>query len=332
MLRISAMAGASLDAGGRVAASAPRHKLAGRHAPRHQPPMTAEAALLRRVSIVTVTHDSAGVLPGFLAACPPGCPVIVVDNASRDGGAALAEASGARVIRSAANLGFGAGSNRGLAQVGTEFALLANPDARLSATAVLALLRAAEAFPEAAILAPLIRDADGAPVRSWDAGQLRRRRLARRRAAEPWPEGPLCAEHVSGACMLLRPAEGLRFDEGFFLYYEDDDLCAEARRRGRAVVLVPDAGVRHAGGASSAPSAALSAFKARHMAWSRLRFLAKHAGAAAARREAWRRLAHHAGKALGHALSLRAPRLRADLAGFSGTLAWLRDGSHAPRR
>ena len=294
--------------------------------------MTAEAEALRRVSIVTVTHDSAGVLPGFLDACPAGVAVIVVDNASRDGGADLAGAAGARVLRSGRNLGFGAGCNLGLAAATTEFALLANPDARLSAAAIAALVAAADAFPEAAILAPLIRNAAGAPVRSWDAGQVRRRRLRRDRRTEPWPEGPLCAEHVSGACMLVRTADGLRFDEGFFLYYEDDDLCAEARRRGRAVVLVPAAAVAHAGGTSSAPSAALSAFKARHLAWSRLRFAAKHLGAAAARREAWGRLRHHAGKALGHAVTFRGDKLRADLAGLSGTLAWLRDPERAPMR
>ncbi len=294
--------------------------------------MTAEADALRRVSIVTVTHDSAGVLPGFLGACPDGAAVIVVDNASGDAGADLAETAGARVIRSGRNLGFGAGCNLGLTAAGTEFVLLANPDARLSAGAIRALVAAADAFPDAAILAPLIRDAAGAPVRSWDAGQVRRRRLRRDRRADPWPEGPLCAEHVSGACMLVRTADGLRFDEGFFLYYEDDDLCAEARRSGRSVVLVPAAEVTHAGGTSSAPSAALSAFKARHMAWSRLRFAAKHAGPAEARREARGRLRHHAGKALGHALTLRGDKLRADLASLAGTLAWLRDPDRAPMR
>ncbi|MBY0330375.1 MAG: glycosyltransferase [Acetobacteraceae bacterium] len=283
-----------------------------------------EAAAARRVAVVTVTHDSAGVIADFLAACPPGVAVTVVDNASADAGAALAAAAGARVIRNAANLGFGAACNLGLAAAEREFVLLANPDARLSPAAVAALVAAADAFPDAAILAPGIRDAEGQPVRSWDADQRRRRRLPRRRDTEPWPAGPICVEHVSGACMLLRRDDGLRFDPGYFLYYEDDDLCAEARRRGRSVVLVPAAVVTHAGGASSAPSAALSAFKARHMAWSRLRYMAKHAGAAAARREAAARLPHHAGKALGHALTLRFDRARADLAGLGGTLAWLR--------
>lgn len=281
-------------------------------------------ALLDRVTVVTVTHESAGALGGFLAALPPGLALLVVDNASTDAGPAMAEAAGARMIRSARNLGFGAACNLGLAAAGTEFVLLANPDSRLSAEAVAALVAAADTFAEAAILAPAIHDAAGRPVRSWDAEQFRRRRLPRRRDAEAWPEGPLSVEHASGACLLLRQADGLRFDEGFFLYYEDDDLCAEARRRGRGIVVVPAAVVTHAGGASTAPSPAIVARKAWHMARSRLRYAAKHAGAAAARREALARLAHHAAKALGHALTLRGRKLRADAAALSGTLAWMR--------
>jgi len=283
------------------------------------------AAALARVTVVAVAHESAHALAGFLAALPPGLALCLVDNASADAGPAMAEATGARVIRNAGNRGFGAACNQGMAEAAGEFVLLANPDARLSAAAVAHLVAAADAFPEAVILAPMIHDAAGRPVRSWDAEQFRRRRLSRKRAAEAWPEGPLCVEHASGACLLLRRSAGLRFDEGFFLYYEDDDLCAEARRRGSAILLVPAAVVTHAGGASSAPSAGLVARKAWHMARSRLRYAAKHAGPAAARREALARLLHHAGKGLGHALTLRGGRLRVDAAGLAGTLAGLRE-------
>ena len=88
--------------------------------------------------------------------------------------------------------------------------------------------------------------------------------------------------------------------------------------------MVPDAVMHHAGGGSSAPSQALSAFKARHLAWSRLHYMALMRGSAAARREAWARVWHYTGKAFGHALTLRLDKLRADLAGLRGTLAWMR--------
>lgn len=279
---------------------------------------------LARVCVVSVAYNSAAVLRGMLASLPPTLGVIVVDNASADDSAAMAEAAGARVIRNGANLGFGAGCNIGMAAAATEFVLLANPDTRLDAAAIARLVAAADAFPDAAILAPMLCDEDGARVRSWDVEQLHRRKLARKRDAEPWPEGPLCAEFLSGACLLMRASEGLRFDEAFFLFYEDDAICAAARAKGRALVLVPDAVMHHAGDGSSAPSQALSAFKARHMAWSRLHYMALMRGSDAARREAWARVRHHGGKAVGHGITLRFDKLRADVAGLGGTVAWLR--------
>ena len=279
---------------------------------------------LARVCVVTVAYNSAAALRGVLRSVPPGLAVIVVDNASHDDSAAVAEAAGARVIRNAANLGFGAGCNIGIAAAETEFLLLTNPDTRLDGAAIARLVGAADAFPDAAILAPALCDESGERLRSWDVEQLHRRKLARKRGAEPWPEGPLCAKFLSGACMLLRASDGLRFDEDFFLFYEDDAICAAARAKGRSLVLVPDAVMHHAGGGSSTPSRALSAFKARHMAWSRLHYMVVMRGSAAARREAWARVWHHGTKALGHGLTLRFDKLRADLAGLGGTLAWLR--------
>ncbi|MFM7608925.1 MAG: glycosyltransferase family 2 protein [Alphaproteobacteria bacterium] len=283
---------------------------------------TSEA--LARVCLVSVAFNSAAALRGMLASVPPGLGVIVVDNASADDSPAVAEAAGARVIRNGANLGFGAGCNIGMNAAEAEFVLLANPDTRLDGAAIARLVAAADAFPDAAILAPMLCDETGARVRTWDVEQLHRRKLARKRDAEPWPEGPLCAEFLSGACLLLRASDGLRFDEAFFLFYEDDAICAATRAKGRALVLVPDAVMHHAGGGSSAPSKALSAFKARHMAWSRLHYMALMQGDVAARREAWARIWHHLGKTLGHGLMLRFDKLRADVAGLGGTLAWLR--------
>ncbi|MBP0464793.1 glycosyltransferase [Roseomonas sp. PWR1] len=286
------------------------------------------AAPLTRVTVVTVAHESATALAGFLAALPPGLGLVLVDNASTDGGAGLARAAGAEVIRSETNRGFGAGCNLGLDAVATEFALLANPDARLSAEAVATLVAAADAFPDAAILAPMIRDGAGGLVRSWDTGQARRRRMQRRPAGEPWPEGPLCAEFLSGACLLLRGSARLRFDEAFFLYFEDDDLCAAARAGGHGLVLLPAAEVLHEGGRSSAPSAAIDRLKARHMGWSRLHFLAKWEGEAEARREGLRQARRLLGKAAGHALTGQRAKLRRDVAALSGTIAWLRGRGH----
>ena len=284
---------------------------------------------LSRVTIVTVTFGSAAEIRAFLAAIPDSMPLVVVDNAGGDATPALVRAArpDAKVLELEENIGFGAGCNRGLGQVATEFALLLNPDARLDPTALPALLALADAYP-AALLAPLIVGEQGQAGRSWNVRQARRPDLPRRRDSEPWPVGPFSADYASGACLLLRISSGLRFDEAFFLFYEDDDLCARAG----GVLVAPEAGVPHAGGRATSPSLRLARLKAWHMAWSRLRFATLHgAGLEAARREGRRRLWHHAGKAMGHALTLRLGRAAADLAGFAGTLAWLR-GRRADRR
>jgi GT2 family glycosyltransferase len=276
-----------------------------------------------RVTIVTVTWRSAATIGGFLASCPADLPVVVVDNASPDETPATVQAQrpDAQLIQNERNLGFGAGCNRGLEAVRTEFALLANPDSRLSAAAIAALVGAADLHPGHVLVAPILLDEAGGPIRSWDAAQRRRRLLRRDRGAEPWPEGRFCAAFASGACLLIRTEARLRFDETFFLFYEDDDLCARAG----GVLIEPAARVAHAGGKSSPASLRTIWLKARCMAWSRLRFTALHGGGeTVARREGWRRLAHHAGKALGHALTLQPRKLTSDLAGLAGTLAWMR--------
>jgi GT2 family glycosyltransferase len=201
--------------------------------------------------------------------------------------------------------------------VGTEFALLANPDARLTAAAIAGLVAAAEAHPAARLVAPLILDGEGRPVRSWNASHLRRGGMPGRREGEPWPAGPFCADYASGACLLLRPREGLRFDERFFLFYEDDDICLRAG----GVLVEPAVGVAHEGGRSSGGSARVTWRKAWHMAWSRLLFLQLHGGGAG--REAWRMAGRHAGKLLGHAVTLRARKVVADAGALAGTLAWI---------
>ncbi len=274
-----------------------------------------------RVTVVTVTHRSAGAIGGFLESLPPGLALVVVDNASDDATPerVAAAAPQARIIRNSVNRGFGAGCNAGIDAARTEFVLLLNPDARLRPRAIDTLVEAADAWPDAAILAPSIIGADGRRLRSFDAAQWRRRRLPRRRDHEAWPEGPACVEFASGAALLLRAAEGLRFDESLFLFYEDDAICAEARARGCSVIHVPGAEVAHAGGRSCGPSLRIRWRKAFHMALSRQIFRARHDST-----DAGPRLLHHAGKALCHGLTLRAGRVLEDLGGAAGTLAWLR--------
>jgi N-acetylglucosaminyl-diphospho-decaprenol L-rhamnosyltransferase len=86
---------------------------------------------------------------------------------------------------------------------------------------------------------------------------------------------PAAPEWLSGACMLVRREvfEALGgFDDGFFLYCEDMDICTRARAAGHAVLFTPAVEVHHAGG-QSAPRTSLYPV----LAASRRRYASKHA-------------------------------------------------------
>src|SRR4051812_43410128 len=231
-----------------------------------------------RVTAIVVAYDSADALPACLdALAAQDVPVFVVDNASQDGSAEVAERHGVDVLRMGRNEGYGRANNAGVRAASSEFVLICNPDAVPDPGAVEALRMAAERYPDAGLLAPRIIEPDGrfffqprsllAPYLPNPGGRL------------ALPDGDCCAPFLSGACFLIRRELFLElggFDCEIFLFYEDDDLCRRLADRGRALLHVHEAIVRHARGRSSAPEPG-RIFRSRwHQAWSRSYVSAKY--------------------------------------------------------
>jgi GT2 family glycosyltransferase len=201
---------------------------------------------------------------------------VVVDNASADGSGAIAEefAPSVRLVRNAHNVGFGRGINQGMAATTAPAVLFMNPDCRLVAGAVSALEGVLLAHPACAIVGPRILDPDGTVQGSARGdpdmltGLFGRSTVIRRvlpelpvsrrnvvnTAALPNGELSVQVDWVSGACMLVRrdPFEQAHgFDERYFLYWEDADLCRRLRALGYHVRYVPGATAIHRVGHSS---------------------------------------------------------------------------------
>ncbi|WP_299681649.1 glycosyltransferase family 2 protein [uncultured Roseobacter sp.] len=200
--------------------------------------------------------------------------IVVVDNASGDGSAeAIADWIAAQpaetpveLVRSPVNTGFSGGHNQGIAAVEAEHYLLLNSDAVLRRGFLRAILAAAEAQPQAGLIAPRIEtDAGEVQVsqfrfhnpwseldRAAGAGPVSRL-LRRRVVALSPPADPAEVEWASFACILLR-GEMVRalgpMDEGYFLYYEDAEYCLRARRAGWSIALAPEAVAVHFRGGS----------------------------------------------------------------------------------
>jgi N-acetylglucosaminyl-diphospho-decaprenol L-rhamnosyltransferase len=239
------------------------------------------------VAAVVVNHDSGDTLAGCVASlrADNAAEVVVVDNASSDGSADVLGADPAvRLVRTGANLGYGAGANRGIAALangGAEFILVSNPDVVVRPGTIAALARALVADPTLAIAGPCIVGADGTrypsarrfPSVTVAAGHallgtlVPGNRFSRRYRMEDLdpaattkmedldPAASTKVDWVSGACFLARrrALEELGgFDEAYFMYVEDVDLCWRAHRAGWGVAYVPGARITHLQGVSTA--------------------------------------------------------------------------------
>lgn len=206
---------------------------------------------------------------------------VIVDNASPDGSAkrlmTLREESSfvdwVDVLASEDNVGFGAGNNSGFRFAKMHpsfkkecFLLLLNPDATLEPLTLKTLLKSISQKPRAGAIGPRILNTDGSPHPSsfrfptWLRQSVEALGSARIEALIPDAVSVVgetnkeeCTDWLSGACILLRaiavPEGG--FDENFFLYFEEVDLCWQLHANGWEVWHCPDAHVVHARGQST---------------------------------------------------------------------------------
>jgi hypothetical protein len=226
--------------------------------------------------------------------------VIVVDNASADGSVAMLAQDFPRVqvIANQENLGFTRANNQGLTASRGRYVLFLNPDTELAPAALRLLLDYAEAHPQVGVVGPQLRHGDG----SLQSSRRRFPSLATFFVESTvvqrwWPQNRVLARYyvldrpddaasqvdwVVGACMLVRRAmlEQIGgFDEGFFMYSEELDLCRRGVDAGWQVVYLPGAVVTHYEGKSSEQVVA-----ARHIRFhsSRVRYVRKYHGRLAA--------------------------------------------------
>jgi GT2 family glycosyltransferase len=200
---------------------------------------------------------------------------VVVDNASQDGSAAIADefAPHVRLLRNTENVGFGRGVNQALAASTAPLVLIMNPDCRLVAGALALLEGELDAHPDCAIVGPRILSPDGSVQGSarGDPDMLTGifGRASALRRLLPWlpvskrnvvdqtvdaAGGSVVVDWVSGACMLARREALTRaggFDQRYFLYWEDADLCRRLRAMGLHVRYAPAATAIHRVGHSS---------------------------------------------------------------------------------
>ena len=231
--------------------------------------------------------------------------IIVVDNASVDGTTDMLRTDfpHVRVLANRHNAGFGAANNQALRVASGRYALLLNPDAEARPGAIGRLLTFLDQRPQAAGAGPRLLNPDGStqpsrrrfpdvPTAFVESTVLQRylgglRRVRRFYLSETSDDRPQRVDWLVGACLLLRRSaldEVGGFDERFFMYSEEMELCYRLRQAGHELWYVPEAEVLHHEAASSRQDL----FR-RNVTFheSRYRFFRKHHGAAPALALRW---------------------------------------------
>lgn len=210
-----------------------------------------------RASLIIVTYNNhsqiEACLRSVLPSLSPADELIVVDNASEDGTAALVEAAfpQLQVLRASRNLGFGGGNNLGARQARGEFLAFLNPDTTVELGWLDALVRTLQTHPQAGMATAKILLLDDPEQINTCGNEMHISGLTLCRGmGQPRGAYPDLDEvgAVSGAAFAMRRALFERlggFDESFFMYMEDTDLSLRARLAGWRILYAPEAIVYH---------------------------------------------------------------------------------------
>jgi GT2 family glycosyltransferase len=223
------------------------------------------------LSVIIISFNSRDLLVSCLNALDSAVTgleheVVVVDNASTDG-SVQAVRSGfphVKVIANRENLGFARAANQGFRATTGRYVLLLNPDVTVNGDSVQSMVAFMEGTPDVGLLLPKLLNPDGTLQLSCrtfynlEVMMLRRTPLGR-----VFPDSRAVREHLMadwdhadtrevdwglGAAMFIRRVavkDGAQFDERYFLYFEDVDLCLELKSAGWKVIYFPQAAFVH---------------------------------------------------------------------------------------
>jgi len=223
---------------------------------------------IKDITIVITSFKSDEKLKSCLNSINRQCNVIIVENSDNQDTKKKIEKEfdNVKCILTGGNLGYGKANNIGLKEVTTKYALILNPDTTLFESTLENLIEATKEIPEFAIMAPYQQE-----------------RMIEKKEDNLQFLSPKQVKSVKGFAMLLNLIEfkdiGF-FDEVFFLYFEDIDLCRRVDKKNKKIYLIPSVHINHLGGKSSKDSIDIERELTRnwHWMWSTFTYHKKYKG------------------------------------------------------
>ena len=192
----------------------------------------------QNLSIVIVTLKSEKVIDKCINSIGSEIPIIVVENSSNQKFKYDLESKykNLKCILSGSNIGMGSGNNIGIKAATTDYVFILNPDVMLEPNTLNELYEASKKLTEFTVLSPINVDLKFPNYKT--------KKIPKNE------NDPFEVDYVDGFSMLLKKNkfnEDIYFDENFFLYLENNDLCIRVKRAGGSIYIAPAAKINHSG-------------------------------------------------------------------------------------
>ena len=229
----------------------------------------------QNLSVIIVSYKSDHVIENCITSIDSEIEIVVVDNSNNDKFKDKIETKykNVKCILSKENLGMGGGNNLGIKNVNKDFALILNPDVALENNSMNEIMVASKEIDNFGIISP-ISSKDEYP------------NYILKKDHNFDPDKPFKVNSVDGYAMLLnlkklKKIENFNFfDENFFLYLENEDLCKRLIEKNEDIYIVPKSKIHHLGGKAVDPKYKneIEYLRNWHWMWSKFYFNKKHYG------------------------------------------------------
>ena len=228
------------------------------------------------LSIIIVTFKSEDVIHKCIQSIDSQINIIIIENSNNYQFKEELESTYTNVtcILTSKNLGMGAGNNIGIKKAKTDFVLILNPDVILETTTINELIIATQRIKNFAILAPISSDVNYPNYKLLDSKKIKTEEYSFR------------VKSVDGFAMLFNKKQLDKimlndyFDENFFMYLENDDLCKRINQINEDIYIVLNSRIKHLGGkgVNEKHKDEIELSRNWHWMWSKFYFNKKHYG------------------------------------------------------
>ena len=228
----------------------------------------------QNLSIVIVTLRSEKVIDRCIKSINKNLPIIVVENSDNFEFKNYLETNykNVKCILSKENLGTGTGYNIGIRSSKTDYVYVINPDIILEANALDEIYSASKKLSDFSILSPISSDKN-----------FPNYGIIKKKINNQEENLPFQVDYVDGFSILLNKKkfkEENYFDENFFMYLENDDLCRRVINDGGSIFIIPKAKINHLGAGAVDPKFSREVELSRnwHWMWSTFNYNKKYKG------------------------------------------------------